>query len=83
MDRYAPTGKIRNELSVAGDEDASILFIGSEEAGRIVNAVSSVGGSVSIRVAYGLVIVRNERSSKVARLRNPGDTDLKSEFFVT
>jgi hypothetical protein len=83
VDRYAPTGKIRNELSVAGDEDASILFIGSEEAGRIVNAVSSVGGSVSSRVVYGLVIVRYERSSTVARLRNAVDTDLESAFFVT
>jgi hypothetical protein len=84
MDRYAPNGKIRNELSrVARDEDASMLFTGSGDAGRIVNAVTTVGGSVSSRVAYDLGIVRNERSSKVARLRNPGDTDLKSEFFVT
>jgi len=80
---YAPTGKMRKELSVARDEDASMLVVESEDAGRIINAVTSVGGSVSSRVAYGLVIVRNERSSKVARLRNPGDTDLKSEFFVT
>ena len=83
VNRYAPTGKIRNELSVARDEHASMLVVGSEDAGRIVNAVTSVGGSVSSRVAFGLVIVRNKRSSTVARLRNAGDTDLESEFFVT
>ena len=60
-----------------------MLVVGSEEAGRIGNAVTSVGGSVSSRVADGLVTVRYERSSTVARLRNAVDTDLESAFFVT
>lgn len=84
VDRYAPIGTVTTEIAkVAREVDASMLFIGSENAGRIVTAVSSVGGMVSGRVEYDVVIIRNRAPSKVARVRNAGDTDEKSEFFVT
>jgi nucleotide-binding universal stress UspA family protein len=69
-DEYAPTGTITNGISrLAREEDAAMPFVGSENAGRVVTSVSSVGGSVSSRVAFDVVIVRNKQPSKVARLR--------------
>lgn len=84
VDRYAPSGTISNEITrVAREEDASMLFIGSENAGRIVTSVSSVGGSVSGRVTFDVVIVRNREPSKVPRLERAGDPEGKSDFFLT
>lgn len=60
-----------------------MVFIGSENAGRVVTSVTSVGGSVSGRVEFDVVIIRNRAPSKIARLRTAGDTDEKSGFFVT
>lgn len=81
--QYAPPGAISNRLRrVAKEEDAAMVFIGSENAGRVVSGVSSIGASVATEVAYDVVIVRHRRPSKIAKLNDsspqpPG----KSEFY--
>ena len=60
VDRNSPRGTISNCLRrMARDADASMVFIGSENAGRIVSALSSVGASVAAEDAYDVVIVRH------------------------
>lgn len=60
VDRYATAGTISNRIRrVARDVDASIVFIGSENAGEIVSTVSSVGSSVAADEAYDVFIVRH------------------------
>lgn len=76
VDRYAPPGTIAGRLRrVAREEDASMVFVGSENAGSLVTSISSVGGSVAAEDAYDVVIVRNARPSKASTLRDaaPGD----------
>lgn len=84
VDYYAPYGSIAKRLrKVAKDEDASMVFIGSENAGRLVTAVSSVGSVVASDQSYDIVIVRDRSPSKVARVRNasPYHTS-KSDFYI-
>lgn len=70
VDTYAPTGTVAKRIrSVAAGEDASMVFVGSENAGQVVTSVSSVGGAVSSEGEYDVVIVRNRTPSKVARIR--------------
>lgn len=60
IDRYAGKGQIASEIRrVAREENAEIVFIGSDNAGRIVKPVSSVGGSVASGVEYDVFIVRS------------------------
>ena len=83
VDKYAPSGTIANRLRrVARDEDASMVFIGSENAGRFVTSLSSVGASVGADTAYDVVIVRHRRPSKIATLRqNSPHREPKSDFY--
>jgi len=63
--RYAPSGSIAKRLrKVAREEDASMVFLGSENAGHLVSAVSSVGSSVAADRAYDVVIVRDQRLAR-------------------
>jgi nucleotide-binding universal stress UspA family protein len=60
VDKYAPRGRISRairELAVAAD--ASVVFVGSDNAGRIVANVSSVGQNVSADDRYDVHIVRH------------------------
>lgn len=84
VDRYAPTGTIAKRVrSLATQEDASMVFVGSENAGQVVTSVSSVGGAVSSKGAYDVVIVRNRNPSKVARLRDVSrHREPKSDFYL-
>lgn len=60
VDRYAPTGRIAREIrTVIRERDASLVFVGSDNAGRMVTSISSVGGSVAADTAYDVVVVRN------------------------
>lgn len=83
VDRRAPPGSIAKRLrKVARNEDASMVFIGSENAGRLVTAVSSVGGSVATDTAYDVVIVRHRRPTKIPTLRTASEDDTpKSDFY--
>ncbi|MBX0323802.1 universal stress protein [Halomicroarcula sp. F13] len=53
------TDVVRTIRSVANDVDASIVFIGSENAGRVSSPVSSVGAPVSEDPRYDVHIVRH------------------------
>jgi len=59
--RYAPTGTVANRLrSRAREDDVSVVFVGSENAGRYVASLSSVGQSVAASTAYDVYVVRHE-----------------------
>ena len=53
------TDVVRTIRTVAGDVGASIIFIGSENAGRVSTPVSSVGAPVSEDPRYDVHIVRH------------------------
>lgn len=81
--QYAPPGAISNRLrQVAKEEEAAMVFIGSENAGRVVSGVSSIGASVATDVAYDVVIVRHRHPSKIDGLNesSPYSPD-KSDFY--
>lgn len=60
--KYAPAGDIANEIRrVARDLDASMVFVGSDNAGSLATSLASVGESVAADSAYDVVIVRNEQ----------------------
>ncbi|OVE83083.1 universal stress protein [Natronolimnobius baerhuensis] len=82
VDRYAPSGSIAKQLRrVARIEDASMVFIGSENAGQFVSAVSSVGGNVATDTGYDVVIVRHHRPAKIKKLRTASTQSVKSDFY--
>lgn len=84
VDRFAPSGTIANRLrQVARDENASMVFIGSENAGHLVTAVSSVGGTVAADDAYDVVIVRHRSPKKIAKLKDASSEEQrKSDFYL-
>lgn len=70
VDRYAPTGAIAKRIRrIARDRSATLVFLGSENAGRMVTNISSVGRSVAADDAYDVVIVRNQGPSTVQAVR--------------
>jgi len=81
--RYAPSGSIAKRLrKVAREEDASMVFLGSENAGHIVSAVGSVGPTVAADDAYDVVIVRDRSPAKIAKLQNASPVkNPKSDFY--
>ena len=81
--RHATPGTIASRIrTVAKDADASMVFVGSENAGHVVSSLSSVGDTVAADDAYDVVIVRNRTPSKIdsvdeaSPFRGP-----KSEFY--
>jgi len=85
VDRYAPAGTIAKRLrTTAHEEDASMVFIGSENAGHLVTAVSSVGGNVAADESYDVVIVRDRSPAKIAKLEEASPhRKTKSDFYLT
>ncbi|WP_049894272.1 universal stress protein [Salinarchaeum sp. Harcht-Bsk1] len=66
VDRYAPVGTIKNRLRrVIREVDASMVFVGSDNAGRMITALGSVGGGIATGDDYDVVIVRRAGPSKV------------------
>lgn len=60
VDRYAGKGRIASEIQrVARDVEASIVFVGSDDAGRVVEPVTSVGSSVAGTLEYDVFIARS------------------------
>jgi len=53
------TDVIRTIRAVAHDVEASVIFIGSENAGRVSSPVSSVGAPVSEDPGYDVYIIRH------------------------
>jgi len=57
--RYAQAGEVASKIrSRARQLDATLVVIGSDDAGRIVSRVSSVGSPVAADEAYDVMIVR-------------------------
>jgi nucleotide-binding universal stress UspA family protein len=83
VDRYAPTGTVASRIRrVAREEDASIVFLGSENAGHLVVGLSSVGRSVAADHAYDIVIVRHRRPTKIAALKDASPhNEATSDFY--
>jgi nucleotide-binding universal stress UspA family protein len=68
VDRYAQYGTIASQIRrVAGNHDATIVFIGSENAGRIVSGVS-VGQNIASDRTYDTMLITSERLPKVEKL---------------
>jgi nucleotide-binding universal stress UspA family protein len=84
VDRYAPSGSVSKAIrKMAEREDASMVFIGSENAGHLVTGVSSVGESIASDDAYDVVIVRHRSPAKIAKLRNTSPhRQPKSDFYL-
>ena len=84
VDQYAPSGSIAKRLrKVARKEDASMVFLGSENAGSLVTAVSTVGATVAAEESYDVVIVRNRSPSKIAKLKNTSPhRKSRSDFYI-
>jgi nucleotide-binding universal stress UspA family protein len=67
--RRATPGTIASRLrEQARAADASMVFVGSENAGRLVSSLSSVGETVAADDAYDVVIVRHREPSKIQRI---------------
>ena len=78
VDGSATAGTVANTIRrVARDVDASVVFLGSEDAGRIVVPVTSVGGSVAADASYDVHIVRRRAPPKIESMR------YRSEFYPT
>jgi nucleotide-binding universal stress UspA family protein len=70
VDRDAPSGAISTRIRrVLGEEDATMVFVGSDNAGRVAASVASVGHGVSGALAYDAVIIRTPGPSPVAAVR--------------
>ena len=71
VDRYAPTGTIaRYVRKIAEEEGATMVFIGSDNAGRVVTSVSSVGSAVASDRNYDVVIVRRAEPLEIDRIES-------------
>ncbi|MFC6872914.1 universal stress protein [Halobellus marinus] len=65
VDRYAPRGTIAGRIRrVAREKDASIVFVGSDNAGRIVTGIT-VGQSVAGDGAYDTFVVTREELPEI------------------
>ncbi|MEZ3115690.1 universal stress protein [Halobaculum sp. MBLA0147] len=71
VDRNAPSGTISTRLRrVAASEDTSMVFVGSDSAGRLTRSIASVGSGVAADAAYDVVIVRRPGPSTSETLRD-------------
>lgn len=83
VDRYAPSGTIARRLRTFADEaGASLVFLGSENAGRLVTALNSVGGSVAAGSGYDVVLVRECRPLTIETIEEVSPfADDRSDFY--
>lgn len=84
VDRSASTRTIAKRVRwVAKSEDASMVFLGSDNAGTLVRSISSVGQTIATDDAYDVVIVRNRSPARVAKLREASPHhERKSDFYL-
>jgi nucleotide-binding universal stress UspA family protein len=60
--RYLSHGGIAKRLRDAAREmDATVLFVGSESAGRVVQPITSIGGAVTADEEFDVFLVRERR----------------------
>jgi nucleotide-binding universal stress UspA family protein len=83
--RRAAPGTIASRLrDRARSLDASMVFVGSENAGRLVSSLSSVGDTVAADDAYDVVIVRHREPSRIDRVDDASPfRGPKSDFYRT
>ncbi|MEF8772101.1 universal stress protein [Halodesulfurarchaeum sp.] len=75
VDAAARSGTISSRLRQKAEElDADTIFIGSENAGRIVTPITSVAAGVTAKQDYDVYIIRNP-------LPEPTKNRVKSGFF--
>lgn len=66
VDRYAPPGTIAKALRrFVQDVEATLVFLGSENAGRLVTSISSIGGRLAAGDDYDVVIVRRRVPTRI------------------
>lgn len=84
VDERATAGTIASRVkALALDEDASIVFVGSENAGHLATSLSSVGSTVAAADAYDVHIVRQPVPSKVRMVREQSPyRHEKSDFYL-
>lgn len=83
VDRYASPGTIASHVrQFAEGVDASMVFVGTENAGRVVAPLTSVGATVAADEAYDLVIVRKPHSGAIQRRESPPAKAPKSDYYV-
>jgi nucleotide-binding universal stress UspA family protein len=76
VSRYAQAGEIASKIrKFARNNDASIVFVGSENAGRVVNSVGSVGGSVAADRRFDTMIISTPGPSNIEELEAEVPTD--------
>jgi len=82
--KYASPGQIATRIrEIARGEEASMVFVGSENAGRLVTSLSSVGKRVATGDAYDVVIVRHAGPLDVDGLEaRIDDRNPKSDFYL-
>lgn len=74
VDGTAAEGTVANTIRrVAEEIDATVVFLGSENAGRIVVPLSSVGGSVAADADYDVHVVRHRRPPRIGSMRYRSD----------
>jgi len=70
VSQRASAGTIATHVRrAAREEDASMVVLGSENAGHLTVSVSSVGGSIAADDAYDVLIVRNNSPSKIEKVK--------------
>jgi len=78
---YASAGTISKRVRrVAREEDASMVVIGSENAGHLTVSVSSVGGGIAADNAYDVLVVRNRSPSKVETVKQASNSLDRVDF---
>jgi nucleotide-binding universal stress UspA family protein len=74
--RNSPSGTIANKIrKFARDNEASIVFVGSRDAGRIASSLS-VGSSVTSDRSYDTLIVSNTRPTPITELEDAVSTEV-------
>jgi nucleotide-binding universal stress UspA family protein len=81
--RRSTPGTIASRIRKQAESvDASMVFVGSENAGRLVSSLSSVGDTVAAADAYDVVIVRHRNPSKIERINDASPfRKSKSDFY--
>jgi len=84
VDRYAPSGTITRRLrEMAKSAGASMVFVGSDNAGHVVASLTSVGSGVAAAEAYDVVIVRQRSPTGIAAVRDASPyRHSKSDFYL-
>lgn len=60
VDRYASAGVIASRARrLARDAEATMVVVGSQEAGHAIISAASVGGKIALDSAYDVLIVRD------------------------